>query len=60
MTLPPDCLPRGETYAIYEVGGVTAGTVRILTNGQCLLTTLYPNSSIGTNNVKFSSAFAAG
>ncbi|MER6147949.1 hypothetical protein [Streptomyces hirsutus] len=60
MTLPADCRPAAETYAMFEVAGTTAGSVRIMTNGQCLLTTLYPTSSIGTNTVKFSSSFAAG
>ncbi|MFC9949187.1 hypothetical protein ACFVIN_01240 [Streptomyces prasinus] len=60
MTLPPDCWPAAETYEIFEVAGTTAGSVRIMTNGQCLLTTLYPTSTIGTNTVKFSGAFATG
>lgn len=59
-TLPSDCRPGGETQLLYEVAGVTAGSVRILTNGQCLLTTLYPTSSIGANSVKFSGVFATG
>lgn len=59
-TLPADCRPGGEAYELYEVAGVTAGSVRILANGQCLLTTLYPTSSIGANSVKFSGAFVTG
>ncbi|MBC2903533.1 hypothetical protein [Streptomyces cupreus] len=59
-TLPSDCWPGAETYEIYEVAGVTAGSVRLMTNGQCLLTTLYPTSSIGANTVKFGSSFQTG
>lgn len=59
-TLPADCRPGAETYAIYEVAGITAGSVRIATDGQCTLTTLYPTSSIGANTVKFSRSLATG
>lgn len=59
-TLPSDCRPGAETYAIFEVAGTTAGSVRIATNGQCTLTTLYPTSSIGANSVKFGACFATG
>jgi len=59
-TLPSDCWPGAETYEMYEVAGITAGSVRIMPNGQCLLTTLYPTSSIGANTVKFGSSFQTG
>lgn len=59
-TLPSDCWPGAETYALYEVAGITAGSVRIMPNGQCLLTTLYPTSSIGANTVKFGGSFQTG
>ncbi|MGW3724841.1 hypothetical protein [Streptomyces sp. NPDC000851] len=60
MTLPTECRPDSETYVVYEVGGLTAGSVRITTDGQCLLTTLYPTANIGANTVKFSASFATG
>lgn len=60
MTLPADCRPTAETYTSFEVGGITAGSVRMLPDGQCLLTTLYPGSSIGANSVKFGTSFATG
>ncbi|WP_055693012.1 hypothetical protein [Streptomyces prasinopilosus] len=60
MTLPPDCRPTAETYTMFEVGGTTAGSVRLMPDGQCLLTTLYPTSSIGANTVKFGTSFATG
>ncbi len=59
-TLPSDCWPGGETYALFEVAGVTAGSARILANGQIFLTTLYPTSSIGANTIKVGSTFATG
>lgn len=59
-TLPSDCWPGAESYAIYEVAGITAGSVRISTAGVCTLTTLYPTSSIGANTVKFSGCFQTG
>jgi len=61
MTLPPECRPFSETYTVFEVSGLRAGTVRIMTNGQCLLTTMYPSTMITQNQtVKFSASFAAG
>lgn len=59
-TLPADCRPSAETYAMYEVAGITAGSVRIATDGQCTLTTLYPTASIGANTVKFGRSLATG
>jgi|SRR5690606_24566998 len=61
MTLPPECRPFSETYAICEVSGSRAGSVRIGTDGQCLITTLYPTAAITQSQfVKFSASFAAG
>lgn len=59
-TLPADCRPGAEAYELFEVAGITAGSVRIGTDGQCTLTTLYPTSSIGANTVKFSGSFQTG
>lgn len=59
-TLPSDCWPGAEAYLLYEVAGVTAGSVRVMPNGQCFLTTLYPTASIGANTVKFGGSFATG
>lgn len=60
MTLPTECRPLSETYLIYEVAGITAGSVRVGTDGTCTLTTLYPTSSIGPNTIKFSATFVTG
>lgn len=61
MTLPEDCRPGAETYAMFEVAGVSAGSARIMPNGQCLITSAYPTSTITSGNtVKFGASYAAG
>lgn len=61
MTLPEDCWPGSETYALFEVAGVSAGSIRIMPNGQCLITSAYPTSTIVSGNtVKCGASYAAG
>ncbi|MFD3498776.1 hypothetical protein [Streptomyces sp. NPDC058678] len=60
-TLPADCRPGAETPGLFEVSGVTAGSVRFLTNGQCQITSMYPTSTlVAAQTVKFGAAFATG
>lgn len=60
-TLPANCRP-GFTYnAVFEKSGQATGSVRILTDGTCTLTTISAGAVIGAGNtINFSGAFAAG
>lgn len=60
-TLPSICWP-GMTYnGVYEKAGAATGSVRILSNGVCTLTTLSAGASIGSGNtINFGGAFATG
>lgn len=60
-TLPAACRPGMTFNAVYEVSGVATGSVRISTDGTCLLTTLSATATItSTSTVNFSGSFATG
>lgn len=61
-TMPANCRPGPMTYnAVYEKAGQATGSIRILPDGSCTLTTLSTGASITSGNtINFSGTFVTG